>query len=64
MTDVTMADTSIEPERRATPWAVTWLTWPLLFATTIGVIFHALRDQLDGILRARIQLVFGVDDVR
>ena len=40
MTDVTMADTSIEPERRATPWAVTWLTWPLLFATTIGVIFH------------------------
>jgi sterol desaturase/sphingolipid hydroxylase (fatty acid hydroxylase superfamily) len=47
MTDVMLANTSVEPERRATPWAVTWLTWPLLFATTIGVIFHALRFRWD-----------------
>lgn len=47
MSDVTLANVSFEPERRATPWAVTWLTWPVLFVTTIGVIFHALRFHWD-----------------
>jgi sterol desaturase/sphingolipid hydroxylase (fatty acid hydroxylase superfamily) len=27
---------------RATPWAVTWLTWPVLFLITVGTIFHAV----------------------
>ncbi len=47
MTDVTLFNASSEPERKATPWAVIWLTWPLLFVITIGVILHALVFKWD-----------------
>jgi sterol desaturase/sphingolipid hydroxylase (fatty acid hydroxylase superfamily) len=45
-----MSDVAIgtaEPARRATPWIVTWLTWPLLFVITIGTIYHAFRFHWD-----------------
>ena len=42
MTDITVGGAPVSCERRATPWVVTWLTWPLLFATTLLVIGHAL----------------------
>jgi sterol desaturase/sphingolipid hydroxylase (fatty acid hydroxylase superfamily) len=47
MTDTTVMTASIGPERRGAPWAVTWLTWPLLFVTTIGVIYHTLAFHWD-----------------
>ncbi len=42
MSSVTLSEISSRPERRATPWAVTWLTWPLLFAANIWAIAHAI----------------------
>jgi hypothetical protein len=42
MSDLVQGAISLEPERRATPWVVTWLTWPLLFAATILAIAHAV----------------------
>jgi sterol desaturase/sphingolipid hydroxylase (fatty acid hydroxylase superfamily) len=43
-----MSDAALAlPARRTTPWIVTWLTWPVLFAIVLGVIFHAVRFHWD-----------------
>jgi sterol desaturase/sphingolipid hydroxylase (fatty acid hydroxylase superfamily) len=36
-----------EPARGATPWAVTWLTWPFLFLLNIGTILLAVARDWD-----------------
>jgi sterol desaturase/sphingolipid hydroxylase (fatty acid hydroxylase superfamily) len=41
MTDITAGGVSTRPERTS-PWAVTWLAWPVLFVLAIGAIYHAL----------------------
>jgi len=41
MSDATLRQGS-RAARRETPWAVTWLTWPLLFLLTLWTIFHAI----------------------
>jgi sterol desaturase/sphingolipid hydroxylase (fatty acid hydroxylase superfamily) len=38
----TLPDRASESERRSTPWAVTWLTWPLLFSINISAIALAV----------------------
>jgi sterol desaturase/sphingolipid hydroxylase (fatty acid hydroxylase superfamily) len=45
MSDTALAQTT--PAERTTPWFVTWLTWPTLFAIVLGVIFHAVRFHWD-----------------
>jgi sterol desaturase/sphingolipid hydroxylase (fatty acid hydroxylase superfamily) len=47
MSDITAIELSGARERRATPWAVTWLTWPLLFALNIFGIVSAIRLHWD-----------------
>jgi sterol desaturase/sphingolipid hydroxylase (fatty acid hydroxylase superfamily) len=34
-------------ERAATPWGVTWLTWPILFALNIGFALIAIAQRSD-----------------
>ena len=41
MTNVTLSEGSREAEN-ATPWAVTWLTWPLLVAVNMILMAHAI----------------------
>jgi len=38
---------SIRQERYAAPWAVTWLTWPLLFSINILTLAHAIVFHWD-----------------
>jgi sterol desaturase/sphingolipid hydroxylase (fatty acid hydroxylase superfamily) len=47
MSDVSTTVGLSERPDRATPWSVTWLTWPVLFVLTIGTIYHALRFHWD-----------------
>jgi sterol desaturase/sphingolipid hydroxylase (fatty acid hydroxylase superfamily) len=47
MSDVSTTVGISERPERATPWSVTWLTWPVLFVLTIGAIYHALRFHRD-----------------
>jgi sterol desaturase/sphingolipid hydroxylase (fatty acid hydroxylase superfamily) len=47
MSEMALSETSSQPKRRATPWAVTWLTWPLLFAINIWAIAHAIVLKWD-----------------
>lgn len=42
-----MSATMLEHTRRVTPWAVTWLTWPLMFATTLLTVAHAIAFEWD-----------------
>jgi sterol desaturase/sphingolipid hydroxylase (fatty acid hydroxylase superfamily) len=42
MNDMTMALAPMRRAQQATPWMVTWLTWPLLFVITIGTFAHAI----------------------
>ena len=42
MSELTLNETTSRSERRTTPRAVTWLTWPLLFAANIWAIVHAI----------------------
>ena len=46
MTNLSFTETSPKTER-ATPWTVTWLTWPLLFAMNLLVIAHAIVFHWD-----------------
>ena len=39
-----MSDIAVEGAR-GTPWPVTWLTWPVLFAINIWTVVHAIRFE-------------------
>jgi sterol desaturase/sphingolipid hydroxylase (fatty acid hydroxylase superfamily) len=63
----------VDPTRRyvassaTAPWAVTWLTWPVMFATNLGVALYAIRSQLDyastltGLLAANVALLITLE---
>ena len=46
MSEVELAADSVR-ERRATPWIVTWGTWPLLFVANVLTIAHAIAFGWD-----------------
>ena len=37
----------MEPGESTVPWAVAWLTWPMMFITNIGVALHAIARHWD-----------------
>jgi hypothetical protein len=45
MNALTLSDMPSQVEHRATPWAVTWFTWPLLFSMNILTIVLAVVFQ-------------------
>lgn len=47
MSDAASSEISSEPQRRTTPWSVTWLTWPLLFSANLLAIAHAIVFHWD-----------------
>ena len=42
MSNVTDSETLLEPHSGTAPWAITWLTWPILFLSTVLAVSHAI----------------------
>lgn len=58
MTDIALHE-SLGPDR-ATPWVVTWLTWPALFAVNMWAVVHAIAYEWNFGLTLGVLLAVGV----